>query len=355
ARDASRMQLGKPSRKVMADTVGRFVGAKSRDIIVGPRAGVDVSVVKIDSRHVMIVSCDPISFIPSMGPEASARMSVYEVASDVATSGIPPKHAMVDFNLPPHISDQSFKRYWRSFHDSCLELGISIVGGHSGRFEGCDYSVIGGATLWTSCDKREYVTSMMAQDDDDLILTKSAAYGATSVLTRAFPRTVGKALGPLLFHKAKQYLLQSNTVKDAITAASIGIHEQGVTAMHDATEGGVVAALLDVADASGLGGNISLDAIPISEETRQLCKFFRIDPLVSLGEGSLVISTRPHRTQAIIDKLRSKGIKGTVVGRLSSNLRGIRATSRKGSVQLRYPTNDPYWHAYWTSVRKGWS
>jgi hydrogenase maturation factor len=339
----------------MADTVGRFVGARSHNVIVGPRAGVDVSVVKTDSRHVLIVSCDPISFIPSMGPEASARMSVYEVASDVATSGIPPKHAMVDLNLPPHLSDQTFKRYWRSFHDSCLELGISIVGGHSGRFEGCDYSVIGGATLWTYCDKGEYVTSMMAQDDDDLIITKSAAFGATSVLTRAFPRTVGKALGPLLFHRARQYFSQSNTVKDAITAASIGIHERGVTAMHDATEGGIVAALLDVADASGLGGTVSLDAIPISEETRQLCKFFRINPLVALGEGSLVICSRPQRTQAIIDKLRSRDIKATLVGHLSSKVHGIRATSRKGSIQLRYPLKDPYWQAYWTSVMKGWS
>ncbi len=349
------MLLGKPSKQIMADVIDRFTGAKSSNIIVGPKLGVDVSVLRIDNRRVMIVSCDPVSFIPSMGPDASARMSVYEVASDVATSGIPPKYAMIDLNLPPQISDSLLTRYWKSFHSACLELGLSIVGGHTGRFQGCDYSVIGGATLWVSCGDREYVTSMMARDGDDLILTKSAAFGATSVLTKAFPETVRKAIGPSLFEKARTYFSHSNIVTDAITAASAGIHQRGVTAMHDATEGGITAALLEMAEASGLGGSVFLDDIPISDETRQLCKFFRIDPLVSLGEGCLVVACSPHRTDAVIGRLRSRRIDATVVGRLSSKIRRMYGVTRRGRARLRYPTVDPYWRAYWKAVERGWS
>jgi hydrogenase expression/formation protein HypE len=339
----------------MAGVLSRFTGAKSASIIVGPKPGVDVSVLRIDNRRVMIVSCDPVSFIPSIGPDASARMSVYEVASDVATSGIPPRYAMIDLNLPPQLSDSVLTRYWKSFHKACIELGLSIVGGHTGRFQGCDYSIIGGAMLWVSCGKNDYLTSMMAKADDDLILTKSAGYGATSVLTEAFPRTVRKAIGTSSFEKARKYFFQSNTVKDAVTAASAGIHERGVTAMHDATEGGIVSALLEMAEASGLGGSVFLDDIPISDETRELCRFFRIDPLVSLGEGCLVIACRPHRTDAVIGRLRSRGINATVVGRLSSKIRGMYGVTRKGRARLRYPTMDPYWRAYWRAVEKGWS
>jgi hydrogenase expression/formation protein HypE len=339
----------------MAGVIGRLTGAKSFRIIMGPKLGVDVSVLQVGRGRVMILSCDPVSFIPSIGPRASARMSVYEIASDVATCGISPKYAMIDLNLPPHISDSSLTQYWESFHKTCVELGLSIVGGHTGRFEGCDYSVVGGATLWTFCGSKDYVTSRMAKNGDDIILTKSAAYGATSVLTRAFPHTAKKVLGPHLFSKAWSSFSQSNTVKDSVKAASVGIHGRGVTAMHDATEGGVVAALLEMAEASDLGGTVVLDDIPISEETRTLCKFFRINPLISLGEGSLVIASRPQRTSRIIRKLGSHGVEGTVIGKLSSRFRGVQGVTESGREWLKYPSNDPYWKAYWNALRKGWS
>src|SRR5713101_9097909 len=130
------MQLGKPTSEVMRKTVFRFRGRESRKVLVGPHAGVDVSVVEICERHVMIASCDPISFIPHLGPKDSAVLSVNEVASDVATSGIRPTFAMFDLNLPPHFSDVLLRSYWRSIHDTCKDLGLSIIGGNTGRFEG---------------------------------------------------------------------------------------------------------------------------------------------------------------------------------------------------------------------------
>ena len=349
------MQLGKPASKVMADTVFRFTGAGSRRTLVGPRPGVDVSILDIGNGLAMVVSCDPISLVPSIGPRDSAMMSIYEVASDVATSGIAPRYVLFDLNLPPQISDSSLKDYWKSTHETCLRLGLSILGGHTGRFEGCGYSIVGSATMWAICRRSQYLTSQMARDGDELLLTKSAAFGATSVLARAFPRTVRKAIGGSLFRRAWKYLFDANVVTDAITASAVGIHNQGVTAMHDATEGGVLSAVLELAGASGLGAFLDLESIPITDETREICNLFRIDPLTSLGEGSLLIASRPIRTTRIIDRLASKGIEAHLVGRLSSRVEGVYGTTRGRRLRIRYPTKDPYWGAYWKAVHKGWS
>ena len=349
------MQLGKPTSRVMAETVFRFNGHKSRKILVGPYPGVDVSVVEIGQGQVMIASCDPISFIPHLGPRDSAVMSVNEVASDVATSGVRPTYAMFDLNLPPHFSDVLLRRYWRSIHETCKGLGLSIIGGSTGRFEGCDYSIIGGATMWTTCRKNEFLTSSMAGDGDDLIFTKSAAYGATSVLARAFPKTVRKHLGQSLFEKAWKYLRGANTVKDSLSAVKVGIHQHGVTAIHDVTEGGSLAGIVEMAEASDLGGVIDLEIVPVSEETLEICKLFKLDPLTSLGEGSLLIASRPHRTRRVIDILQSGGTRATVIGQLSSRTEGLFGVSTKGRVRIRYPKRDPYWNAYWQALRKGWS
>ncbi len=349
------MRLGKPTSDVMRETIFRFRGLESRKIIVGPQPGVDVSVVDIGQGRVMIASCDPISFIPSLGPKESARLSVNEVASDVATSGIRPSFAMFDLNLPPQLSNNLLTAYWKSIHQSCKNLGLSIVGGHSGRFEGCDYSVVGGATMWTTARKNEFLTSGMAQGGDDLIFTKSIAYGATSILTRAFPRTVRKYLGQPLFEKAWKYLQTASTVKDSLSAVKAGIHQNGVTAIHDVTEGGSLAAIIELTGASNLGGVMDVESIPISEETEQICKLFHLDPLTSLGEGSLIIASRPNRTRRVIDILHSIGTKATVIGQLSSETRGTFGVSGQGRFRIRYPDRDPYWNAYWRALRKGWS
>ena len=349
------MQLGKPNSRVMNETVFRYKGRESRRILVGPHPGVDVSVIEVGRGEVMIVNCDPISFIPHLGPKDSAVMSINEVASDVGTCGIAPSFVMFDLNLPPQFSDSLLSAYWRSIHQTCKDRDISIVGGHTGRFEGCDYSVVGSATMWTTSRSDEFLTSAMARDGDDLIFTRSAAYGATSVLTRAFPKTVRKQLGKSLFEKAREYLYRSDTVRDSLSAVKAGIHQHGVTAIHDVTEGGSLAGIFEMSEASKLGGTIDLESIPVSEETQEICKLFRLDPLTSLGEGSLLVASRPDRAKRVIDILQSRGTEATVIGRLSSRTQGLFGVSRKRRIKIRYPKQDPYWNAYWQALRRGWT
>src|SRR5260370_7956271 len=153
------MQLGKPSPAEMASTIWRFTGAKSRRVIVGPTPGVDVSVMNIGGGMVLVANCDPISLIPSLGPEDSAAMSLYEVASDVATSGQSPRYAMLDLNLPPKMSDQILSRYWNAIDKTCRKLGVSILGGHTGRVEAYYHSIIVAAPTRTRCQKDVCPTS----------------------------------------------------------------------------------------------------------------------------------------------------------------------------------------------------
>ncbi len=151
----------------------------------------------------------------------------------------------------------------------------------------------------------------MAGNGDDLIATKSAAIEATTVLARSFPRTLKTAVGSSNLAKAHQLLDQVSVVKDALTAASVGLRAAGVTAMHDATEGGIISAILELADASGLKALVFSDSIPIYNEVLKTCEFFQMDPLVSLGQGSLVIASRPRNTMEVMRALRTEGIRPT--------------------------------------------
>jgi hydrogenase maturation factor len=310
--------------------------------------------VRIGPRKVIVVTADPLSFIPSLGARESAWLSVNLLASDLTTSGLAPQYGVFDFNLPPRMTSAAFASYWRCFHDECKKLGLAIIGGHTGRYQGCDYTVIGGGVMYTIGGDERYLTSNMGQPGDDIILTKGAAIETTAVLARSFPKTVRKALGADLFGKARAYLHKVSTVSDSLTAVSVGVHQKGVTAMHDATEGGVVAAAFELAHASRLGAELVLSEIPISQETQEICKVFRINPLISLSEGSLIITCRPTRTERLMARLRAAYIESNLIGRLTESrvFRGVDSKGRKRTI--RYPKFDPYWRAYWKATTKHW-
>ncbi len=336
----------------MASTIYRLAGAENPDVIVGPSPGTDASVLKIGHGRVLISSSDPVSLIPSIGPGKSAELSVHGVASDIATSGIAPRFASFNLNLPPSMPDSLLREYWLSIHRTCRQLGITILGGHTGRFEGCDYTVIGGATMSGIGNEDSYVTSGMARDGDSLIETKSAALESTALLSMSFPMTVERRLGSQLRLRGARLMSKISTVRDSLVAASTGVRVRGVTAMHDVTEGGIISATLDLARASGLNAVLEAESIPIYDEVRQICELFRMDPLKSLGQGSLLICARPGHVDRVIDKLERKRIDASVIGRMKRTGKNTIIGKGGRAKVLSYPKYDPYWKAYWQGIKR---
>src|SRR3989442_14188122 len=111
----------------------------------------------------------------------------------------------------------------------------------------------------------------MAKSGDDLVLTRGAAVETTAILSRAFPRKTRRAIGQRLFDRAHDYLAKVTTVKEAIIATSIGARNRGVTARHDATEGGVMAGLFDRSTAPARAPTEDLNVFRAREETRGSC------------------------------------------------------------------------------------
>jgi hydrogenase maturation factor len=209
--------------------------------------------------------------------------------------------------------------------------------------------------LYAIAEADKYLTSSMARNGDQIILTKGAAVETTAVLTRVFPKTIKRVLGAALFERAWGSLSHVSTVKDALAAVSIGIHAKGVTAMHDATEGGVISAVMELAYASNLGAELTLTNIRIPEETEKICKLFGIDPLRSLSEGSLIVTCDPQHTQKLLNRLYHAGVNPHVIGSLTSRTREVYTLSQnRKRVPVQYPRFDPYWKAYLHASRAGW-
>ncbi len=351
------IEFGKPDPSFMKRVVFKHLGAANQSVIVGPRLGHDNAVLRLDEERVLVVTSDPISIIPTIGMAKSAWLSVHLIASDFTTSGSKPQFANFDYDLPQGLDTSDLEEYLTAVDRECKRLGIAIVGGHTGSYPGSGFTVIGGGTFFGVVKKDEYLTPAMARDRDAVLITKGAAIEATAVLANAFPHTVEKNLGKKVAEKARSYLFQCSTVVDAIAAASIGIKDDGVTSMHDATEGGVLGGLRELATASGRTFTVDTSRIFVSEETIKVCSLFEIDPLKTLSEGTLILTCRPERADEIRRGLRREGIQSFDVGRVGGHpgtglwLRSGKASPRRFSRAGR----DQYWDAYARGIENNWS
>ncbi|MBE3598802.1 MAG: AIR synthase family protein [Limnochordaceae bacterium] len=349
--------LGKLSRQAFDALIAPHLGAaRPGQVLVGPRHGVDVAILRTAPGQVMAVTADPLSLIPELGVEASAWLSAQLLASDVATSGLEPAFAVVDYNLPPQMDDETLARYQQALHRALADLGVAVVGGHTGRYPGCDYTIIGAGVMMATGPEDRWVCSATARPGDACVVTKGAAVAATGILARVFPETARRVLGDEGAREAAAVFGQFGVVKEARLAAALGVRSGGVSAMHDATEGGVLGAIAEMAEASGLGAVVEREAIPVSPVTRELCRaFFGMDPYTALGEGALVLAVDPARAAELQARLGAEGIRAAIVGRFEAPGHGRWVVEPDGrKTLLAPPAADPYWAAYARARESGW-
>ena len=345
--------IGKVSSEIFDEIILPQLGRKRSQILVGPQHGVDVGVADLGNNQVMVTTTDPIFVVPPYGWERSGWFAVHILASDAATSGIAPTYITMDLNLPLSITRQEFEELWSVMHRECDKIGMAIISGHTGRYEGCEYPMIGGATVICIGAKERYVTPNMAQVGDEIIITKGAAIEAAGLFAVTFPQQVADRYGPEVAEEAEKIFWQMSVVEDALTAVEAGVREDGVTAMHDATECGVWGGLVEVAEASKVGMTVEKEKIIVQDNVRKVCDLFKIDPYSSISEGTLIITVKPHKSQEVLKRLKDKGIPASSVGEVVENRKGLQLFEDGKSRPLEHPKVDPFWAAFGKAASQG--
>jgi hydrogenase expression/formation protein HypE len=137
-----------------------------------------------------------------------------------------------------------------------------------------------------------------------------------------------------------------------MTAVNVGVRDNGVTAMHDATECGVWGGLYEVAQAAGLGVRIEKEQIVVEDCIAEICRYFGIDPYASISEGTLIISCREHKAAQVVDALAARGIKSSIVGELTEQKKGMVLVEDGKERKLEHPIVDPFWKAFYNALEK---
>jgi len=348
---SSMPEIGKISPDVFEKLILPHLGAKNDKVLVGPQNGVDVGIAEIGGKAVSF-TCDPVFIVPEYGWERAAWFAVHIIASDCVTGGLKPIFLAIDLNLPMEMTSQQLDIVWKTMHRECAKLGIAVITGHTGRYENCHYPMVGGATMVGIGSKDEYVTPKLAKAGDKIIITKGPAIEATGILATMFPKLIEDEFGKNFSKKAEKIFYKMSVVEDAMAAVRVGVRDNGVTAMHDATECGIWGGLFEIAQAANLGVRVEQDKIVIEDCVPEICRFFGIDPYASISEGTLIIACRAHKADDILKALGKKGIKASIVGELTKPAHGMVLLRDGREEQLKHPIVDPFWRAFYEALEK---
>jgi hydrogenase expression/formation protein HypE len=338
--------MGKISPEFFERAILPRLGAPSEKVLVGPRHGVDVGIVEVAEGTVLALTTDPVFVVPEYGWERAAWFAVHILASDCATSGLPLAFATFDLNLPLSITEEQLEALWSAMAAECRELGVSVVTGHTARYEGCSYPMVGGATFAALGASNRYVTPAMAEPGDQVLITKGPAIEATGLFGVTFPGRIESALGTEAAREAAGLFHQMSVVKDCRTAAAIGVRNRGVTSLHDATECGLYGGLVEVAQASGVGLRIEKEAIPVPDVVSRVCGLYGIDPFTSISEGTLIVTCKPFRAQALLAAFSGVSIPAAVIGEVTEREAGTFLVEGGKERELIHPRLDPFWAAF---------
>jgi hydrogenase maturation factor len=348
--------LGKLDPGAFERLIAPRLGARRAEVLLGPRAGCDCAIVRLGGGRVMALTTDPLSLIPALGPELSAWLACHLLASDLWTSAVPPSYAALDLNLPPQLAEPVLERYWTAMSAEWERLGVAVVTGHTGRYAGCEPPILGAGTLIGFGDEDRYLTPAMARPGDRVVVTKGCALEVAAIAAHLFPERLGQRLGTAGLERARALVRSMTVVPDCQAAVRMGVRDAGVTALHDATEGGVLGALVELARACGCEVRVERARLPVSAEAHAACEAFGgIDPYWSVSEGALIATVRPHRAKELLAAFADAGIAAGEVGEVLAGP-PVLTVAEPDATRNAFdrPRPDPYWLAYDRAVRQGW-
>lgn len=327
-------ETGKVDRQFFEEHIASRLGAAREDVHRGPAHGVDFGVVDA-GEHAVVMATDPLSILPELGYERAGRFAIQFVLADVAVSGLSPSHLAVSFSLPPEMRDEEFAAVWDGIHEECQDLGVSIVTGHTARYEGCSLPWVGHGTGVAVGQRDELIYPDGAQPGDSLLVTRGPAVEATGLLTTLFPDQL--SLGESELQQAQSLLGETDVVRDAMTVAAVG----GVSAMHDATEGGLLGAFCELAASAGVQLRIDTDAVPVRPGVRPASEALGLDIWRATTAGTLLIAVRPECTERVVDALESRNTPVGVAGEVTDG-NGVFLDGE----EIDPPAEDSSWAVY---------
>ncbi len=299
--------IGKLTNEQLKQIILSGITPLRDDVVLRPGIGVDCGAIRAGGR-VCVFSTDPIT----AASRDAGRLAVHVSLNDVAAAGAEPVGLLLTVMAPPGTAPETLGAFVRQAQEESAKLSVEIIGGHTEFTDAVTRAVLCTTAIGITPEDGRVFSSRGAKPGDELVLTKWAGMEGTAIIASDMPEFAAKHLTQEEIAFAQGLASQISVVPEGRLAVKLS-----VTAMHDVTEGGVLGAAWEMAEASGCGVLIDTPAIPLLDVTKKLCEAGGLNPYRLISSGCMLIAA--VSAKQVVKALRAKGIQAAAIGKFTAS------------------------------------
>ena len=303
----AKMQIGKVPENVLKRSILKLIKTRREEVKLGASVGEDCAAIELAPDEMMVMSTDPITGTTN----DIGTLAIQITVNDLASTGAEPIGVMLTLLLPPRTREIQIKRIMEQAEVACAKANVQIMGGHTEITDVVKQPLIS-VTGVGKVKKGKVISTGGAKPGMDIVATKWIGLEGTSIIAKEKEEELLSHFPKHLVDEAKSFDEYISVQSEAAVAVSFG-----VAAMHDVTEGGILGALWEMAEASGVGLDIDFRSIPVKQETIEIAEYFGINPYKLISSGCMLIACSDGN--GLVRALDAKGINATVIGKATDS------------------------------------
>lgn len=298
------MRIGKVKESILKRSVLRQLHNHSEE--GSPASGEDAGVLfmpEFSEDAGVALSVNPIE-----GWTFAAKRAVYGAVNSMLAAGAKIRAISLSVLMPQDTEEKQLKFLMKEIDALCTQEDILVISGHTAVSPFVSTLILSVTAM--GIQKKEEEARAEYTNLDLVIAGTIGREGAAMIATEHADR-LEKRYAPSYIETAK-HLFDDGSM----SAVSDILQEREVISIHDVREGGIFAALWEMAAAKNVGLSVDLKNIPIRQHTIEVCEYFNLNPYMLRSGGTLLLAC--SNGARLVEQFQKAGIESAVIGQTTS-------------------------------------
>ena len=238
----------------------------------------------------------------------AAKRAVYGAVNSMLAAGAKIKAISLSVLMPQHTEEKQLKFLMKEIDALCTQEDILVLSGHTAVSPFVSTLILSVTAMGIQKKKEE---ARAEYTDLDLVIAGTIGREGAAMIATEHANRLEERYAPSYIETAK-HLFDDGSM----SAVSDILQEREVISIHDVREGGIFAALWEMAAAKNVGLSVDLKNIPIRQHTIEVCEYFNLNPYMLRSGGTLLLACA--NGARLVEQFQKAGIEAAVIGQTTS-------------------------------------
>lgn len=296
------MKTGNISQTAWKRSVQKQLKSRREEVLFSPSMEEPCTALRMADGSVIVTAAASTSgTVPESGDYA-----VIKSVNDVASRGAEAIGVSVQMILPEYVSEAQLKAMTGSMDSVCRQAGVQLtcLKAETSPFVSQILTI---ASATGKASGGSMIRTADAGPGQDIILCGHIALEGTLRILAEREEELSRRFVPAFIRQIKEQkkaLLAAGAISAAVHAGAAAVHQIG--------SGGILAALWELAEASGIGLEIELSKISVRQETVEICEYYNLNPYQMTSAGSFLMTAK--NGDAVVKALDRAGARAVRLG-----------------------------------------